>query len=106
MRFHTIIINGEPEWGVTSRELALFLKRRHKHILRDIRVFLSRKSLSFCVFHFEEKNIPAISLPGAAGVCFNGRGGERVFAPAAGRRLNPAGGYLKALLRLNNPAGG
>lgn len=55
MRFHTIIINGEPEWGVTSRELALFLKRRHKHILRDIRVFLSRKSLSFCVFHFEEK---------------------------------------------------
>lgn len=55
MQFHPIIINGETGWGITSRELALFLKRRHKHVLRDIRVFLSRKSLSYIVFHFEKK---------------------------------------------------
>lgn len=55
MQFHAILINGSFEWGITSRELAQFLGRRHNKILRDIRVFLSRKSLSYGVFNFEEK---------------------------------------------------
>jgi len=55
MQFHVILINGSFEWGITSRKLAQFLGRRHGKILRDIRVFLDRKSLSYGVFNFEEK---------------------------------------------------
>lgn len=55
MQFHVILINGSFEWGITSRKLAQFLGRRHNKILRDIRVFLGRKSLSYGVFNFEEK---------------------------------------------------
>jgi len=55
LQFHAILINGSFDWGITSRELAQFLGRRHSKILRDIRVFLGRKSLSYGVFNFEGK---------------------------------------------------